>query len=177
MMKRKIYNISYIFDEKISLASKFGFELLKILNIYDNVVLHYFRIKSEKLNLTSIDKNEFKLYKDKNRDDNFFIYFPAIKYMKEILGIYDLEFHEYPSEISYHSINCSFTYYINNLIGGNINKFISENIINFSVDIYEGLIDMKLNRNFYKKRKSELDLLIEEWESTLSNIKIRKLIK
>ena len=177
MMKRKIYKSSYIFDENIYLAPRLAFDLLKRLNIFNNVVLHYFRVKFDKLNLTKFEKNAFEIFKDKTRDDNTFIYFPSIKSISEILGIYDLDFFQYPVELEYNSINCSFTIFMDNLQDGNINNNFRENNIYFSVGIYEGLIEIKMNKKFYDERKRELDLLIEEWESTLSNLKIRKTVK
>lgn len=173
-MKRGIIKNSYIFEEDINLAPRLAFELLERINISDNVVINYFRINNDKLNLDKLKLSEFEFYKDTMRNDNTFIYFRSIKSFREILEIYDPKYIMYPIELDFHHINCSFNYYITNFSNRKINKGISRNFIDFSVSVYDGLIVIKFSRVFYDERNQLLDRLIDEWENTFSNIKIRK---
>lgn len=176
-MKRQYLTISYIFNEDFHRIPNFVYDFLTHLNITKNIVITFFRLPTEKLNLNEFDLKSYNLYMNKKLTDYIIVYFPSLDALDKINKILYVDYHLDQTEIYYENINCSFDYYIENIIEGNRRKGSFKKCTRLSVFVDEGMIKIKLNRDFYENDKQQFDQLIYNWENTFNDLKIRKSIK
>ncbi|MCV2231765.1 hypothetical protein N7548_02885 [Acholeplasma manati] len=176
-MKRQYLILSYIFNDHFERIPYFAYDFLTQLNITKNIVITYFRLPTEKLSLNEFDPKSYKLYMNKKLTDNIILYFPSLEPLSKMNKMFYVDYHLDQTEIYFENINCSFDYYIENIIKANRKKSSIRKCTNLSVFVDEGMIIIKLNRDFYEKDKQQFNQLIYNWEHTFIDLKIRKSIK
>lgn len=173
-MNKKIIRISYVFSNPEKVEFKSIYKLIIVFNITENLLLNYFRVNTKFLDLNAIKNVDYTLYRDENRDDNIYIHFKSLGNINEINGLLENNQIEFPTELMVYGLNCSYEYYINNLVGYSESKCIKEHYLNLFIGIYEDVIIIKFNRDFYYEYSKKLEDILLNWENSLGEIKYRK---
>lgn len=173
-MNKKILSISYIFTNPEEVESRNIYSLINGINITDNLLLNYFRVSVTTLDLDPIKNIDHNLYSDNNRNDNIYIYFQSVGTSGEISRLLESNQIDFPGELFVFSLNCSYEQYINDLVRNSVSKNIKEHNLNLSIGIYEDVITIRFNREFYYDNAKKLEDTLLQWENSLGDVKYRK---
>ncbi len=166
----KIFEITYILDECVNYAPLIGYNILYLLKNKNCIVINFFRIKNELIDLHQLININYKFIVDKRREDNSYLFINEINREIKLIDMLRKEDYEYPAEINCITLNKSIDLYFKNKNFTN-DKIIKNGLSKFILEIYDGMLILKFNKDFYGKNEEKL---IELWEKDYFNLKYAK---
>ncbi len=169
---KRIFEISYLFDN-FNTNNTFSilFNILDALKMNKNMVINLFRIYDQWINYDEINSKNYKIIKDESRNDNTYVFFSQIKSSDDIFSMLDKKCNEYPAEVNCIHLNEYEDKHFEFIVGKSSKEVILSGISNFIAEIYEDMIILKFNNDFYENNKNEIDNNMIIWEKAFSNYK------
>lgn len=168
---KRIFEISYLFDEIDTNTLSIVSNILDSLKMNQNVLVNLFRIYDQWINFDKINEKNYEIIKDESRNDNTYVFFPLINSSIEVFSMLDKRCSEYPAEVNYIHFNEDGNEHFKFTVGKSSKEIILSGLSNFIAEIYEDIIILKFDIHFYENNKMEIDQNIFLWEKMLNKHK------